>query len=132
MGQDGDELATILDEVEKLGNTKVDKLRIAKLAEEFPKVYEYDRAIKSALLNWTAGVAQGLVKHGLEGGLDAWRKLYHKYMPLADDLQNILIRQLMSLKQVAENDMDLLLEEIERIRELYIKVGSNDEPISEK
>ena len=110
MGQDGDELDSILDEIEKLGNTKVDKLRIAKLAEEFPKVYEYDGAIKSALLNWTAGVTQGLVKHGVEGGLDAWRKLYHKYMPLADDLQNILIRQLMSMKQVSENDMDLLFE----------------------
>ena len=53
-------------------------------------------------------------------------------MPLANDLQNILIRQRMSIKQVAENDMDFLFEEIERIRELYIKVGSNDDPISEK
>ena len=72
MGQDGDELAITFDEIEKLGNTKVDKLHIIKLAEEFPKVYEYDRAIKSALLNWTSGVAQGLVKPGVAGGLDAW------------------------------------------------------------
>ena len=38
----------------------------------------------------------------------------------------------MRIKQVTENDMDLLLDEIERIRELHVKVGSNDEPISER
>ena len=89
MGQDGDELAIILDEIEKRGNTKVDKSKLNELAEEFPKIHEYDRAIEAALLNWTSGVANGLIKHGVEGGLDAWRKLYHKYMPLADDLHNI-------------------------------------------
>ena len=126
MGQDGEELFIILDEMEQFGNTKVEKIRLNNLSEECPKVYEYDRAIKAALLNWTSGVAQGLVKHRVEGGMDAWRKLYHKYMPLADDLQSILIRQLMSIKPVTENDMDLLFEGIERIRDLYIKVGSND------
>ena len=75
-------------------------------------------------MNWTSGVAQGLVKHGTEGGLDAWRKLYHKYIPLADDLHNILIGQLMSIRPVNEGDMESLFDEIERIREFYIKAGS--------
>ena len=58
--------------------------------------------------------------------------MYNKYVPLADDLQNILIRQLMSIKPVAEQDIDSMFDEIERIRELYIKAGSDDEPLCEK
>ena len=60
------------------------------MAKEYQQLYEYDKSIKAALMNWISGVARGLVTHGTEGGLDAWRKVYHKYMPLADVLQNIL------------------------------------------
>ena len=72
------------------------------------------------------------MEHGTECGFDAWRKLYNRYVPLADDMQNILIRQLMSIKPVIENDMDGLFDEIERIREQYIKIGSREGPMSEK
>ena len=65
-------------------------------------------------------------------GFDAWRRLYNKYVPLAEDLQNILIRQLMSLKPVSEGEVDQLFDEVERIRELYIKAGSVDEPMCER
>ena len=54
------------------------------------------------------------------------------YMPLADDLQNILIRQLMSIRPFNEGDMGSLFDEIERIRELCIKAGSDEEPMSER
>ena len=63
--------------------------------------------------------------------MDAWRKRYNKYIPMADDLQNILIRQLMSLKRVQGSDKDNLFDEIERIRELYIKAGCESDPMSE-
>ena len=97
-----------------------------------PKALEYDRVVKAALLNWILGIAQGLVEHGTEGGLDAWRKLYHRYIPLADHMQNIRIRKLMCLKLVNEGDMDNLFDEAERIREQYIKIGSSECPMSEK
>ena len=132
MGKDGDELLEILDVMEKLGGRKFTRQLLAEYHKDYPKIYEYDRVVKAALLNWTAGLAQGLVTYGNEGGLDAWRKMYNKYVPLADDLQHILIRQLMSIKLVNEQDVDSLFDEIERIRELYIKVGSDDEPICEK
>ena len=131
MGVDGDELLDILDLVEKRGKHKFTKLLFNKMAKEYPNVCEYDMSIKAALMNLIPGVAQGLVKHGTEGGLDAWRKLYHKYMPLADDLQNILIRQFMSVRPVREHYMDRLFDELERIRELYIKVDSDEAPTSE-
>ena len=51
----------------------------------------------------------------MECGLDAWRKLYYRYVPLAVDLQNILVRELMSLKPVSEQEVDNLFAEIERI-----------------
>ena len=95
-GNDGTILIRVLDCVEKLGTKKFTITHLNNLQRQCSNAKEFDRAIKSALLNWTAGIAHGLVKYGTEGGLDAWRKLYNKYMPLAHDMQNILIRELMS------------------------------------
>ena len=83
-------------------------------------------------MNWTSGVAQGLIKHGVDNGLDAWRKLYHKYVPLAEDLQNLLIQELMSLKIVTEADVDQLFADIERIRDLYTKAGTDEDDLSDR
>lgn len=52
-GKAGDDLLQILDDVEKLGAEKFTKEDLEELAEEHPKAYEYDRAIKLALLNFT-------------------------------------------------------------------------------
>ena len=38
----------------------------------------------------------------------------------------------MSLKPVQEHEMDNLFDEIERIRELYIKAGRDNDPMNEK
>ena len=132
MGQEGEEVVVILNEVEKRGSNKYTRGDLARFAKDVPKAIEYDRSIKVALSNWTAGLAQGLVEHGTECGFDAWRKLYNRYVPLADDMQNILIRQLMSIKPVNENEMDNLFDEIEGIREQYIKGGSREGPMSEQ
>ena len=75
MGEDGVELLEILDEVEKMCNTRFTKERLSKLVQDFPKALEHDRAVKAALMNWTWEVAKGLVKHGIGGGMGAWRKL---------------------------------------------------------
>ena len=47
---------------------------------------------------------------------------------MADDMQNIPIRQVMGPKQVNESEMDSLFDEIDRIREQYIKLGSKEGP----
>ena len=47
-------------------------------------------------------------------------------------MQRILIRQFMSFKQVIEGDVDKLFDEVERIRALYIKVGSSEAPMCER
>lgn len=127
---DGEELVAILNKVEKFCNNKYTLKDLAKLAKDAPEAREYDRSIKAELLNRTSGIAQGLIEYGTEGGFDAWRKLYNKYVPLADDMQNILIRQLMSIKPLGEGEMDNLFDEIERIREQYVKVGSKEGPMN--
>ena len=88
-GSDGALLLKILDKIEALGNTKFTNERLNKIINKYPKVAEYETAITAALLNWTTGVANSQVKYGVCNGLDAWRKLYNRYVPLADDLQNI-------------------------------------------
>ena len=96
-GDNGELLLKMLDYVETLGPRKFTAAHLAtNLLRQCNKAGEFDRAIKSALLNWTAGVAHGLVKYGTEGGLDGWRKFYNKYMPLANDMQHILIRELVT------------------------------------
>ena len=84
-------------------------------------MYEYSRAITVALLIWTDGVAKGSIKHGVDNGLDALRKLYHRHVPLAGDMQNTLTCELVSLKAGAEADTDTLFGEAERIRYMYSK-----------
>ena len=88
---------------------------------------EYDTAIKSALLNWTTGIAYNLIRYNTHNGFDAWRKLCNRYVPFAEDLQDILIQELVSLKPVSENEIDVLFKEIERIIDLYVKAGPADD-----
>ena len=71
-------------------------------------------------------MANNSIKYIVCNGFDAWRKLYHRYVPLAEDLQNISIQELMCLKPVGEGDVDTLFNEVERITDLYIKTGPTD------
>ena len=127
-GEDGEQLLTILDYVETYGINKFTDYHFSNLKLQCEQAGEFDRAIQAALLNWTSGIAHGVIKYGVRGGLDAWRKLYNKYMPFAYDQQHILIRELMSFKQVNENEIDQLFHDVERICDLYIKAGSEDDP----
>ena len=131
-GKVGDDLLEMPDDAEKLGAEKLTKEDLEDSAEHHPKAYEYDRAIKLAFLNCIIGLAHGRVKYGVEGGLDARRTLYHRYVPLAENLQNIMVRELMSFKPLSEQDVDNLFAEIERITELYIKVGTDTDAIQDK
>ena len=63
----------------------------------------------------------------MANGLDAWRKVYHRYIPLASDLQDILIRELYDLKPVTEAEIDSLFDEVARIKDFYIKAGPSDD-----
>ena len=68
----------------------------------------------------------------MENGLDAWRRLYYHYMPLAGDLQQLLIQELYSLTPVSESGIDGLFNQVERITELYTRHGNTENHMSEK
>lgn len=72
-----------------------------------------------------------MVEYGVHNGFDAWRRLCNHYLPLAEDLQQILIHKLYSLSPVSENNIDGLFNQVERILELYTKYGRADDPIFE-
>ena len=124
-GSDGEMLLRMLDTAEKRGGNKYDILQ--NIISKYPKAAEFDTAIKSALLNLTIGVAINMIKYSVYNGFDAWRKLYHRYVPLAEDLQNTFIQELMCLKPATETDIDSLFNEVERITDLYVKICPTDE-----
>ena len=102
------------------------------MVQVYPKMAEYNRAVLAALLNYTSGIARGMVEYGVENGVDARRRFYYHYMPLADDLQQLLIQELYSLTPVNENGIDGLFNQVERITELYTRHGNAEDHMSEK
>ena len=126
-GQDGEALLQILDTIESLGGTKYINEQLQALITEYPKAAKFEIAVKAALLNSTFGIANNLVRYGVCNGFDAWRQLYHKYVRLAGDVQNILIQELMVLKPVSENELDIVFNAIDIITDLYSKTGKQED-----
>ena len=73
-----------------------------------------------------------MAEYGVEHGLDAWRRLYHHYMPLAEDLQQLFIQELYAFTPVNEIGIDGLFNRVERITELYTRHGSAEDQMSDK
>ena len=69
-----------------------DSAQLAEMVLQYLKAAEFNTAIMFVLLNYTSGNAKAMVEYGTENGFDAWRRLYHHYLPLAADLQQILIQ----------------------------------------
>ena len=73
-----------------------------------------------------------MVEYGAENGFDVRRRLYHHYLLLAADLQQIFIQELYALTPVPENNIVSLFSNVERITELYTTAGKADNAIDEK
>ena len=86
----------------------------------------------SRLLNYTVSIAKGVVEHGVDNGFDAWRRLHDHRIPLAEDLRKISMQEFYSLRPVSEGEIDGLLNEVERITELYLKASVREEPMLEE
>ena len=131
-GADGEHLLEILEEVEGYGATKFDNGRLQELIRARPKAAEYNRALLCLLLKYTTSIAKGMVEHGVDNGFDAWRRLYHHHIPLAEDLGKIIMQELYSLRPVSEGEIDSLFNEVERITELYLKASVREDPMLEE
>lgn len=88
-GKAGEELLQIFDDVERCGADKFTKEDLDELAKEYPGASEYDRAIELPLFNFITGLAHGRIRYRVGCALGAWRKVFHRYVLPADDLQNM-------------------------------------------
>ena len=131
-GEDDEVLLNMLTEIEKKAAMVFTNEQLKAEVQQYPKVSQFNRAIFTALLSYTAGIARGMVEYGVENGLDAWRRFYHHYMPLADDLQQLLIQELYALTPVTESNVDTLFNKVERIFELYTRHGVAEDQLSDK
>ena len=96
--------------------------------QQYRRAAEYNVAIQNVFENYTSDTVEGMVRFGVNNGFDAWRCLYHHYIPLAKDLQQLLIQELYDLRPVGESELDKLFTDIQRISELYARAGSEDIP----
>ena len=124
---DGEIVLKILDEIQTMGATTQDLAQLHNLANKYPKAAEFDTAIKSTLLIWITRVANNVVKYIVNNGFDAWHGLYHKYVPLAKYLQNMLIHELLCLQPMPETELHPLLNEVKRITNSYVKARPTNE-----
>ena len=108
-------MLSILDEIEQVGDETLTKEDLNDLCNRYANAYQFDRAVRLVLFNYITGVAHGRVKVWVGGGLDEWRKLYNRYVQFAEDLENILIRELIALKPVTEDAAGSLLSVVERV-----------------
>ena len=131
-GEDGELLIDIFTEIETEPTEKFTNAKLKEMVRQYLKVAEFNRAILSVPLNYTDGIAKGMVEYGVDNGFDAWRRLYNHYLPFAEDLQQILIQELYSLLPGTENNTDTLFNQVERITELYTRVGKTDDAMSDK
>ena len=65
------------------------------LPDQCPRACEYNDAIQIVLETCTTDVAESVVLYGVHNGFDAWRKLCNHHVPLAEDLQQISIQELL-------------------------------------
>lgn len=88
-GRRGLELLTIMEDVEKYYADPYDEAKLIALMVQCPWAVEYQEVIQNGLENYTTDIAEGTIRYGVPNGVDAWRKLYHHYVPLAEDFQQI-------------------------------------------
>ena len=127
-GKNGLVLLKIFDYVETDGAKPFTNAKLDVLVQQYPRAAECNVAIQNVLENYTSDIAEGMVRFGVCNGFDAWRRVYHHYIPLSRDLQQILIQELYDRRPVGESEIDKFFNDIQRISELYSRAGSENIP----
>ena len=83
-GSDGEVLLKVLDKIEALGPTKLTNEELNAMITRYPKMTEFDTAVKSVLLNRTIGTSNSIIRHSVSTGFDAWRKFFSLTAHAAD------------------------------------------------
>lgn len=88
-----------------------------------PQIWEYNRAVHAALKNWTEDGAKRLIKYEVHGGVDARRKMYIEYIPMAQTKQDIIVTEILDLKPVTEKNVRKLFNRMKELRHKYNQCG---------
>lgn len=97
-GKDVEVFDRLLFGVEKRGDEPIDEKLVQAISKRVPKAWQYNRAIHSAFKNWIAGEVRKLVTYGVNGGLDAWRRLCHEFFPVDQTKQDSISIEIASFK----------------------------------
>ena len=122
-GRHGDVLNKVLTWAEKRNDMPITDNELMELERSIPKIWEYNRAVHAALKNWTEGDANKLVRYGANGGIDAWRRLYAEYIPLAQTKQDIILTEILEMKPVNDKNVRKLLNRMEELQYKYNQCG---------
>ena len=112
-GNDGIVLNMILTWAGQRGDNIISSNMLEQMEKVVPKSWEYDRATHAALMNWVEGEARMIIKYKVGGGIDAWRNLHVAYIHMAQTKQDIILIELLELKQVTEKHVRKLLNRLE-------------------
>lgn len=79
--------------------------------------------------NWIIGEARKFVTYSVNGGIDAWRRLYHEYFPLDQTKQDSIFTEIIGLERIKEKDVRAFLNRIEELRDQHDRCGGK--PLAE-
>ena len=122
-GKDGDVLNSILTWAEQQRGKRIDDTMHAEIGKHVPKVWKYNRAIHASFKNWTEGDAKRLIRYELNGGTDAWRKLYVEYIPMAQTKHYIILSEILELKPVTDKHIRKSSNRVDELRYKYNRCG---------
>ena len=128
-GNDGEVLNTLLIAPENRGDGPIANLQLQDVAKSVPNVYEYNRATHGALQSWIIGEAKKLATYGFNGGIGAWRRLYHDCLPMDQTKQDITFIEFASMEAVKEKDLRVPLDRLEELRDKRDRCG--ERPLAE-
>ena len=117
----------MLDKIDVMGSNTFTIENLQAITNKYPPKQVSLTALRSALLIWATGTANSITRHSVCNGFDAWTTLYNRYVPLAQDIQHVSICELMSATPAQGNDIDPLVNGIDRITDLYVKAGPADD-----
>ena len=121
--KDGETLNKLLISAERRGDEPIINDHLRAIVTKLLKLLEYNRAVHSALKNWTAGEAKTLVSCGVNGGMDAWRRLYNEHLPMDQTKQDITFTEIISLEPVKEKDVRFFFNGLEELRDKHDRCG---------
>ena len=101
-GTHGRWLVGILDWPVRVGDVQITNEVLVKLGVPKDTMKQLEHAVYMFMKNYTAGHAKEVIQHGVQNGIDAWRKLYRNQLPLAEDKRNLIMTEFMRLKEPAQ------------------------------